>query len=60
MLDTVTLTNKSRLYYDLTAFQQPTRRYRLVATTAPRSSARPGLFAISPSPDIETGCAGLS
>ena len=30
-LDTVTLTNTTQLYYDLTAFGQPTRLYRLVA-----------------------------
>jgi hypothetical protein len=30
-LDTVTLTNTMQLYFDLTAFRQPTRLYRLVA-----------------------------
>ena len=30
-LDTVTLTNTTQLYYDLTAFGQPARLYRLVA-----------------------------
>ncbi len=29
-LDTVTLTNTSQLYFDLTAFHQPARLYRLV------------------------------
>jgi hypothetical protein len=31
-LETVTLTNTTELYFDLTAFRQPTRLYRLVAS----------------------------
>jgi hypothetical protein len=30
-LDTVTMTNTSQLYFDVSAFRQPTRLYRLVA-----------------------------
>jgi hypothetical protein len=30
-LDTVLLTNPTQLYFDVTMFRQPTRRYRLVA-----------------------------